>query len=122
MKLLAVLLLSNVLAFAENPKQKSSLLDVSLYTGVIVTRTMDYITTEQMLANGNRELFLPTALVRNKPAFAVYSIGFGVAECFLADYMTRHNHKVTARIMLLSDSILTGAVAIHNTTLPKVTK
>jgi hypothetical protein len=73
--------------------------DYALYSGVVAYRVGDYITTEHALANGGRELQLPSALVNCKPGFAAYSVGMAALEISGSVYLHRHGHKTLARIV-----------------------
>lgn len=115
LSLLAVLLVAAGSAHCQSmPPPKTTLVDASLYAGVITTRSLDYITTEHVLAGGGKELILPNSLVRNKPLFAAFSIGSGVGEVFAARMLARHGHRTMARMMLCMDISVAGAVAAHN--------
>jgi hypothetical protein len=77
-------LLFGVGAFGQRPEQSMIPIDFSLYAGVIATRTMDYVSTENVLAAGGRELLLPRFLVSNKAMFSAFSIGSGMAEIYVS--------------------------------------
>jgi hypothetical protein len=78
----AILLLFGLGAFGQQPERRIIPIDFSLYAGVIATRTMDYTSTESVLAAGGRELLLPRFLVKNKPMFGFqYRIWHGGNIC-----------------------------------------
>lgn len=101
------------MAFGEQPKPITKPVDFALYAGVMATRTMDYVTTERLLTAGGHELMLPSGLVANKPAFAVFSIGSGIAEVYASRRLRVHHPKL-ARYVLMGDMITAGIVAGHN--------
>lgn len=113
-------------AFAQNVKLVKKPLvtpiDLSLYAGVLATRSLDYVTTERLLDRGGRELLLPSGLVHSKPAFAAFSLGSGAAEIYTARRLAKHHPKL-ARYVLAVDIGAAGAVAGHNAAiLPKPLK
>lgn len=109
----ALVLLSEIAAFGQQPEGKSTPIDFSLYAGVIATRTMDYISTENVLAGGGRELFLPRFLVTDKPMFAAFSVGSGVGEIYVSRIL-RKSHPKVARSILIGDIVSAGLIALHN--------
>lgn len=122
MKVLVMILFLSAAAYAEQPKPVITLTDVSLYAGVLASRSIDFITTEHVLAHGGKELILPKGLVDNKPAFAAYSIGFGFAECYIAHFIAKRGHRKMARGLLASDITFTSVVAAHNAAIKEPTK
>jgi hypothetical protein len=109
----ALMLLFEAGAFGQQLELKTTPIDFSLYAGVIATRTLDYISTEKVLAGGGRELFLPTFLVTDKPMFAAFSIGSGVGEIYISRIL-RKSHPKVARSILIGDIVSAGLVALHN--------
>jgi hypothetical protein len=122
--LLLLLLLSSA-ARCEQPIKKppqANAVDFSLYAGVMTARILDFASTERVLTNGGHELILPKGLVSNKPAFALFSIGTGVAEIFISRMLLRAGHRKLSRYMLAVDIGATGAVAAHNFSIPAPTE
>jgi hypothetical protein len=109
----ALLLLFETGVFGQQPERRIIPIDFSLYAGVILTRTMDYISTENVLAAGGRELLLPKFLVIDRPMFAAFSFGSGMAEIY-ASRELRRTHPKMARYILIGDIVAAGVVAVHN--------
>lgn len=106
---------TGIVANCEQPKiPQATTVDFSLYAAVMTTRVLDYVSTERVLDSGGKEDILPSGLVHNKPAFALYSIGTGAAEIFISHLLLKRNHRKMARILLMTDVSFTGAVVAHN--------
>jgi hypothetical protein len=109
----AFLLLFELGARGQQLERRIVPIDVSLYAGVIATRITDYISTENVLAGGGREMLLPKFLVSNRPMFAAFSIGSGMGEIY-ASRILRKTHPKMARYILAGDIVAAGVVAVHN--------
>jgi hypothetical protein len=108
-----LILLWGIACFGQQPEQPITAIDYSLYAGVLATRTLDFVSTEQLLDRGGHELILPSGLVSDRPAFAAFSLGSGVAEIY-ASRKLRRNHPKLARGILFADILAAAIVAGHN--------
>jgi hypothetical protein len=114
-RLIAVGLLAffHVGTFGQQLNRRIVTVDFPLYAGVITTRIMDYVSTENVLAGGGRELLLPKFLVSNRPMFAAFSIGSGMGE-ICASRILRKTHPTLARYILVAEFVAAGVVVLHN--------
>lgn len=106
-----------VLAFlslsASGEQFKTRPVDYALYATVLASRAADFYTTERVLSHGGRELILPAGMVQNKPLFAIFSAGFGIADIYSSRLVAIHHPKLARTILAVH--IATGAAAVgHN--------
>lgn len=80
--------------------------DYALYTGVVLYRAGDYMTSEKMFKAGATEGELPKIIVSTRGGFAAYSAGMAAIEIGASIYLHKHGHRRIARIV---DSISVGA-------------
>jgi hypothetical protein len=67
--------------------------EVALIVADSAARTMDWVSTEQGLNKDFRETRLPSALVKSKPAFALYEAGIVSGFCGAVYIAYRHHHR-----------------------------
>jgi hypothetical protein len=119
---IALILLLVAPLYAQLPEApKSQQLD-RVEWGLLATdagvRGLDVYSTHQALQNGNRELFLPSAVVDHVPAMAAYSAGTVVLDWYFARLLTRHHHRTWAHVLTSVDIGTTAPWAVHNLYLP----
>jgi len=92
-------------------------LDYSLAATLVAERALDFASTSECLrraASQCHEVELPTALVRNKAAFATFEVGTASLSLFEQYYLTRHGHRKMARVIQGANAGFMGFVVSHN--------
>jgi hypothetical protein len=113
----------NTLRDPAPPPERLHLFDWSMIGVGATLRALDYVTTERGLEHPQyvHEAILPTALVRNKPAFAGFEAGTVVLNAGAYRLLVRHNLRSIARIsQYMYLSVMTGRVAQNYQILGKV--
>lgn len=103
--------------------ERLHLFDWSMIGAGATLRALDYVTTERGLEHPQyvHEANLPSALVRNKPAFAGFEAGTVVLNAGAYRLLVRHNLRSIARIsQYLYVSVMTGRVADNYQILGKI--
>ena len=117
MKIALILLLAAPLyaQWPEAPKpQQIDHVEWGLLATDAGVRGLDVYSTHHMLQNGNRELFLPSAIADHVPAMAVYSAGTVVVDWYFSRMLTRHHHRRWAHLLTSVDISTTAPWAVHN--------
>ncbi len=102
---------------------RMNLLDWSGIAAATTLRVLDYTTTEEAMAHPQyyHENILPTALVKNKPAFAAFQAGTVVLNYGAYRYLLRHNLRSLARVsQYLYVSVMAFQVSSNYQTLGKI--
>lgn len=100
-----------------------NLLDWSGIAAGATLRVLDYTTTEKALAHPQyfHEDILPTALVKNKPAFAAFQAGTVALNYEAYRLLVRHNMRPLAQVsQYLYLGIMTAQVSTNYQTLGKI--
>jgi hypothetical protein len=95
-------------------------MDRLLFAGVMALRLLDAQSTHAMIARGNRDLILPTAITSHQPALYAFSIGAGAVEIATMIVLKRHQHRRIARALAFTDMGITAGVVAHNDSLGTV--
>jgi hypothetical protein len=105
--------------------KRISLVDYSLFTGVIATHAGDWATSEQCLRTSREqekeglvglchEALLPTALVESKGGMAAYEATTAGLEIYAQYLLTKHHHGRIARFAQLANIGGTAYIVAHN--------
>lgn len=105
--------------------QRISVIDYSLFAGVIATHAGDWITSERCLSTSQKqekeglvgvchEALLPTALVESKGGMAAYEAATAGLEIYAQYLLTKRHHGRIARIAQLANIGGTAYVVVHN--------
>jgi hypothetical protein len=118
-KVMLVLMLATSLyaQIPEAPKPSIDRVEWSLLAADASMRVLDVYSTHQMLDNGNRELFLPSAIASHTPAMVTYSASMVALDWWVARKLSHRQRLV--HLVTLIDTTQTGYWAIHNLTLTK---
>lgn len=119
MKPLIILALAAPLAaqVPDAPKPQQDRTETVLLVSLAATRALDVYSTHRMLARGDHELLLPSAVANHTPAMAAYSASTVLFDWLVARKLERHHRKL-ARLFTALDAAQDGFWAIHNFTLP----
>ena len=100
------------------PKPQLDKVEWSLLAADASVRTIDTITTRQMLERGNQENILPQFVVNHTPILIGVEAGMVGINYLLARELYKHNHQRVARVITGIDVASTGYWGIHNIVLP----
>jgi hypothetical protein len=92
-------------------------IDYSLAATIVSERVLDFTSTEQCIrrpAAQCHEVELPSALVRNKAAFATFEVGTASLSLFEQIYLTKHGHRTMAHVVQGANAAFMGFVVTHN--------
>ena len=89
-------------------------LDGALYAAIAGYRTLDYLSTRQVLRAGGHESELPQWLVGSPAAFITFEAMATVAEVGSSVWLIRHGHRRMARTLNVVSVGLGGATVAHN--------
>lgn len=117
MKLLIFAFILATPALAQLPDAPKPSLDRATWTILAAdasARAFDVYSTHRMLAQGDRELFLPKFVSGHAPAMAAYSAGAVAVDYFAARALIRSRHPKLAKIVVSVDAAQDGFWAVHN--------
>lgn len=103
----------------EAPKPRIDRLELGLLAADAGIRALDVYSTHQMLANGNRETFLPTAIASRPAAMASLEALDIAGVWFISKRLQAHHHAKLAHLVTMIDFAQDAPWAIHNLTLGK---
>jgi hypothetical protein len=103
----------------ESPKPHADRLELGLLAADAGIRALDVYSTHQMLANGNRETFLPTAIASRPAAMASLEALDIAGVWFISKRLQAHHHAKLAHLVTMIDFAQDEPWAIHNLTLGK---
>ena len=83
------------------------------------SRALDVYSTHQMLANGNRELFLPTAIAKRPLAMGSLEAVDVAAVWWISRKLEAHHRPRLAHLLTAIDFAQDAPWAVHNLFLPK---
>jgi hypothetical protein len=92
-------------------------MDYSLVATIVSERVLDFTSTEECIrrpAAQCHEVELPTALVRNKAAFAAFEAGTASLSLFEQYELTKHGHRKLAWAIQGANAAFMGFVVSHN--------
>lgn len=89
-----------------------------LTIGDLATRGLDAYSTDRMLNQGDKELYLPNAIATHPAAMTAYSEGIGLGNAMLSKYLDNHGHPTLAKLVPAIDMAYDLPLAIKNFTLP----
>lgn len=90
-----------------------------LLANVAGARAFDTWSTRRSLDYGNREKFLPGALVDHTAALSAFEAGFVAVDYYAARGLIRRRHRKLARLLLLADAAQVWPWVIRNLTMPR---
>lgn len=85
-----------------------------LFTGIAVTRALDYTSTINMQARGREELLLPDDVVNNRAAFAAVEAGGAATSIGISYLLHRTGHHKLERWFSITHISVTGFGAARN--------
>ena len=85
------------------------------------SRALDVYSTHQMLANGNREIFLPTAIAKRPAAMGSLEAADVLTVWWLSRKLEEHRRPRLAHLLTAIDFAQDAPWAMHNLLLPKTT-
>jgi hypothetical protein len=94
--------------------------DWSLIAADAATRTLDVVSTHQMLNRGYHELILPRAIADSTPRMAAYSGLCVVGNALVVHWLAKHGHRRKGELYLAGDVGMDGTLAVRNLTLRKL--
>jgi hypothetical protein len=109
--------LPNAPAPVTAPSVHLGVVDYSLAAAIVSERLLDFTSTEQCIrrpAAQCHEVELPTALVRNKAAFAAFEAGTASLSPLEQYELTKHGHRKLAWAIQGANAAFMGFVVSHN--------
>jgi hypothetical protein len=92
-------------------------IDYSLAATIVSERILDFTSTSECIrrpAAQCHEVELPSALVRNKAAFATFEVGTASLSLFEQYELTKRGHRRMARVVQGANAAFMGFVVTHN--------
>ena len=89
-------------------------LDISLYTSIAAYRTLDFLRTRQVLAEGGREAELPQWVVNTPATFLAFEGLATATEVGSSIWLIHHGHRRVARAMNIISVGLGAETVAHN--------
>ena len=113
---LALIIIARVAScqLPDAPKPQTDRTELRLLAADAGIRALDVYSTHQMLANGNRELFLPTAIAKRPLAMGSLEAGDVAAVWWIGRKMEKHGHRKLAHTLAMIDFAQDAPWAIHN--------
>jgi hypothetical protein len=106
---------------AAKPHRQLDRTEWVLLTADAGSRALDVYSTHQTLANGNRELFLPTAIAKRPAAMGSLEAVDVTAVWWISRKLEAHHRPRLAHLLTAVDFAQDAPWAIHNLFLPKPT-
>jgi hypothetical protein len=92
--------------------------NLTLFSGVILSRAADYASTRNMQARGREEVLLPDDVVNNSAGFASLELAGTAASVGLSYWMHRTGHHKLERWVSIAHIGVTGFGVARNYSLP----
>jgi hypothetical protein len=92
--------------------------NLTLFSGVILSRAADYASTRNMQARGREEVLLPDDVVNNSAGFAALELAGTAASVGLSYWMHRTGHHNLERWISIIHIGVTGFGVARNYSLP----
>jgi hypothetical protein len=133
--LLAVLLILSTSLVAQQPRQAPATVEppaapvpthhfwdrtnVLLFSGVAISRALDYTSTQHFLARGDNEVLLPDDVVKNSAGFAALEAAGTATSVGIAYIFHRTGHHKMERWISIGHICVTGFGDVRNYSLGK---